>query len=138
MEPQRQYWRAKDRRQLLLAAMESLAGNAYVSFEGDLHSLKLSELPGASGEETPVLKRNTIQPRQDFVVLPLEADHAKPIMAAIGGTVPKTILHVQIEKNGTLEFGLYDVKEVSPIDTPTSRQLLDQLKEKGIIQQYSD
>ena len=118
--------------------MESLAGNAHISFEGDLHTLRLSELAGASEGETAVLKRNTIRPRQDFVVLSLEADYVPHIMAAIGGTVPKTILHVQIEKNGTLEFGLYDVKEVAAIDTPISRQLLDRLKDKGIIRQYSD
>ncbi len=30
------------------------------------------------------------------------------IIAAIGGTVPGAIIHIQIEKDGQLEFGAYD------------------------------
>jgi hypothetical protein len=62
----------------------------------------------ASGNETAILKRNTIWPVQSFVVLPLEADRIKAIIAGIGGTVPRGILHIQIEKSGQLELGLYD------------------------------
>jgi hypothetical protein len=36
---------------------------------------------GASSDETQVLKRNTLWPKQDFVVLPLEAEMVGPIMA---------------------------------------------------------
>jgi hypothetical protein len=57
---------------------------------------------------TEVLKRNTLWPKQDFVVLPLEAKTVGPIVAAVGGTVPKSILHIQAEKCGRLELGFYD------------------------------
>jgi len=30
------------------------------------------------------------------------------IMSAIGGTVPKAIIHIQIEKSGVLQFAAYD------------------------------
>ncbi len=30
------------------------------------------------------------------------------ILATLGGTVPRKILHIQIEKSGRLEFGAYD------------------------------
>jgi len=30
------------------------------------------------------------------------------IIAAIGGTVPGAIIHIQIEKGGQLQFGAYD------------------------------
>jgi hypothetical protein len=62
----------------------------------------------ASGKETAILKRNTIWPVQDFVVLPLETDLIKTIVSSIGGTVPRGLLHIQIEKRGQLELGLYD------------------------------
>ena len=32
----------------------------------------------------------------------------KRIMVAVGGTVPRSILHIQVEKHGRLELGLYD------------------------------
>lgn len=101
-------YKVKDKRRLLIATLQQLSGSAFVSFEGDLSDSTLLNLAGASGKETGSLKRNTIQPKQDFVVLPLETETIGPIMAAVGGTVPRTILHIQIEKNERLEAGFYD------------------------------
>src|SRR5579872_1381690 len=102
------FWKALDKRRLLLALMEELAGGAHVSFEGDLGRLTLSSIPGASGEPTTALKRNTVWPKQDFVVVPLEPSMGQKIIAAIGGTVPGAIIHIQIEKDRQLQFGAYD------------------------------
>jgi hypothetical protein len=85
--------------------VELLAGNAHVSFEGNLGGLTLS---GTSETETEALKRNTLWPEQDFIIVPLEESTIRPTMTAIGGNVPKTIIHIQIEKAGRLEFGAYD------------------------------
>lgn len=38
----------------------------------------------------------------------MEADSIPTITSAIDGTIPKSILHIQIEKNGRLELGVYD------------------------------
>jgi hypothetical protein len=91
-----------------MAALRELAGSAFVSFEGDLSGTSLIGATGASDDETKALKRNTLWPKQDFVVLPLEAESVESIMAAVGGTVPRSILHIQVEKDGRLELGLYD------------------------------
>jgi len=88
--------------------MTELAGSAHISFEGDLSATTLAHWPGASFDETRPLKRNTLQPKQEFVVLPLELGLVKPIISAVGGTIPRGILHVQIEKEDRLELGLYD------------------------------
>jgi hypothetical protein len=101
-------WLVRDKRRFLLAMMEELAGNSHISFEGDLHNLRLGSIPGASEAETVALKRNTLWPKQDFIVLPLEPSMEKAILSAIGGTVPGCIIHVQIEKEGVLQFGAYD------------------------------
>jgi hypothetical protein len=100
MEKEKRGWLVRDKRRLLVRMMEQLAGNAHISFEGDLKALHLSRIPGASNEETEVLKRNTLSPKQVFVVLPLETSSTKTIIAAIGGTIPSAIIHVQIEKGG--------------------------------------
>jgi hypothetical protein len=92
----------------LAAALAELAGVAQVSFEGNLSSTSLFNLAGASSDETQVLKRNTLWPKQDFVALPLEADMVGPIMAAVGGTLPRGIIHIQVQKEGRLQLGLYD------------------------------
>jgi hypothetical protein len=102
------FWKVQDKSRLLLAMMEKLAGGAHVSFEGDLQGLKLLSIPGASEEPTTVLKRNTKWPKQDFAIVPLEPSMERQIIAAIGGTVPAAIIHIQIEKDGQLQFGAYD------------------------------
>jgi hypothetical protein len=88
--------------------MQELAGAAQVSFEGNLKGLGLLSLPGGSSEETTNLKRATKWPQQDFIVLPLEPPLIPVIVSAMGGTVSRRILHVQIEKRGVLEFAAYD------------------------------
>jgi hypothetical protein len=80
----------------------------HISFEGDLGALSVTSLPGVSAEETTVLRRNTLWPKKDFVILPLEPDLTDGIINVIGGTVPKAILHIQIEKAGRLELSLCD------------------------------
>ena len=101
-------YKVRDKRRFLAAALAQLAGDAQVSFEGDLSMTSLSDVPGASNDETQVLKRGTLWPKQDFVVLPLEVEMVRPIMAAVGGTVPRGLIHVQVQKNGRLQLGLYD------------------------------
>jgi hypothetical protein len=93
-------YKVRDKRRFLAAALAELAGDAQVSFEGDLSMTSLSDVPGASNDETQVLKRGTLWPKQDFVVLPLEAEMVRPIMAAVGGTVPRGLIHVQVQKRG--------------------------------------
>jgi len=99
-------WQVRDKGQLLLVLMKELEGNAHVSIEGDLRALRLATYPGASTDPTDVLKPITFG--TDFVVLPLEHSTSETIYAALGGRVPKKILHVQIEKNGVIQFGAYD------------------------------
>lgn len=119
--------------------MEELEGNAHVSFEGNLRSLALSSYPGVSSEPTDALKRNTLWPKQDFAVVPLDLSSSKRIYAALGGVVPKTVLHVQIEKNGVLEFGAYDNfhPECIFFGSAVASQLLDSLVSNDILQPLS-
>jgi len=129
------HWFVRDRLRLLQAIMEKLAGNAHISFEGNLQGFRILTMPGASAQETKTLKRNTRWPVQDFVVLPLEQGMGQGIVSALGGAVPKRVLHVQIEKNGTLQFGAYDNfhPECIYFGPATSGKLLDALVLEGVL-----
>ena len=120
--------------------MEELAGGAHVSFEGDLKGLTLLSIPGVSEEPTAALKRNTLWPKQDFVIVPLEASMGKKIIAAIGGTVPGAIIHVQIEKDGQLQFGAYDNFHPQCIffGTGVKETFLESLAAQGIVRPYTE
>jgi hypothetical protein len=105
---QERRWRSVEKTRLLLFAVRELAGDGLVSFEGNLKGLALLSLPGAFPEETATLKRATAWPKQDFIVVPLEPPLIPVIVTAMGGTVSRRILHVQIEKRGVREFPAYD------------------------------
>jgi hypothetical protein len=124
-----------DKRRFLIAAMEELSGRAYISFEGDLNVTKLADMPGASQEESLVLKRNTLWPKQDFLILPLELDLVHAISVAIGGTVPKAILHIQIEKDCQLELGLYDNFQHSIFGAKLNPLFFERLQSDRIVKQ---
>jgi hypothetical protein len=130
---QRRRLKILDKLRFLGEAMKELAGGAYVSFEGNLGSLSLTKIKGASGEETSALKRNTTWPKQDFIVLPLEADLTKEISSAIGGTIPKAILHIQIEKQGRLELGIYDNFQHVGCGEALGIQFFEQLQSNGVV-----
>jgi hypothetical protein len=101
-------WKVRDKPGLLLAILEKLGGHVHISFEGDVRGFGLDKFPGASDKETPVLKRNTIWPKQGFLVVPLESSMGQKLLSTIGGAIPQGIIHIQIEKDGVLQFGAYD------------------------------
>jgi hypothetical protein len=115
--------------------MTELAGSAHISFEGDLSACKLTSLEGFSAEETAVLQRNTLWPRQDFAVVPLKPSMEVAILAAMGGTVSRKILHIQIEKDGRLEFGSYDTfhPECFTVGSGLTSSFIERLWSEGVI-----
>ena len=140
MEIAAKRWKVQNKSGLLLALMEKLAGDAHVSFEGNLKGLKLLSMPEASKEPTPSLKRNTLWPKQDFVIVPLEHFMGEKILAAIGGTVPHRIIHIQIEKNDRLEFGAYDnfQPECIYFGAAVEQSFLADLVSQGVLRPYTE
>jgi hypothetical protein len=62
----------RDKPRLLVAMMHALAAeNGRISFEGKLSQTELAQMAGVASEESGVLKRATLQPKLDFLVLPL-------------------------------------------------------------------
>lgn len=121
--------------------MRALAGDARISFEGDLRRCKgLYSEPGASHDETDALRRNTAFPVQDFVVLPLEPETTNPIMGHVlpDSRVIHDVIHIQIEKDGTLQFGAYDNFHDDCIvcGSAVPADLLDELQSKLTIRSW--
>ncbi len=86
-----------------------------------------------------MLRRNTISPVLDFVVLPLEPGHVALFaeILASARAFNRDIIHVQIEKAGRWQFGAYDNFHpicVSWVDVDAAT--LDRLKAKGILKSY--
>jgi hypothetical protein len=142
-EPEKdRYWLvARDKPGLLIAMMRALAGNAHVSFEGDLSRCSFPADLGPDSKETPTLRRQTLVPELDFVVLPLEPVNVQPILDVVlpDRRFMSDINHIQIEKNGSLEFGAYDNfhPECIVCFLGVSPDFLDELQESGVIRSWT-
>ncbi|HLJ12755.1 MAG TPA: hypothetical protein VKU82_16280 [Planctomycetaceae bacterium] len=89
--------------------MVELAGNARLSLEGDLSRCRLPDELVLSRDESGLLRRNTLYPREDFVIAELMPTSVSPIFKQVmAAGLKRAIVHVQIERDGILELGAYD------------------------------
>jgi hypothetical protein len=136
------YWIvARDKPGLLRAMMSALAGDAHISFEGDLSRCQIPASLSPSPAELPTLQRQTLVPRQDYVVLPLEPETIQPILSMVlpGNRFMTDIIHIQIDKSGTRQFGCYDNfhPECIVCYSGVPVRLLDDLLRKGVIRSWT-
>jgi hypothetical protein len=139
---QERHWLvARDKPGLLTHMMRFLAGDARISFEGDLAHCEFPAAIPRSTEEGSILTRQTISPRQDFIILFLEHDTIRPILDVVlpNNRYKDDIIHIQIEKHRKLQFGSYDQFHheciISFSGVPT--KFLDELKEKGALKSWT-
>ena len=91
--------------------MAELAGNAHISIEDDLSHCRFIDGLVLTRDETPMLKRDTLAPIHDFIVLRLANETIEPIFRQIQAAgLKRAILHVQIERDG-VAIGPYDTSE---------------------------
>lgn len=132
----------RERPRLLVAMMRALAAeDGMISFEGKLSQTELPQMAGVAYKEGGVLKRATLQPQLDFLVLPLTQKNVSALEEAILSKIAfghNGIIHVQIERNGKMAFAAYDnfdpacvvaCSEVSPA-------LLDELTKARVLRGY--
>lgn len=135
---QDRYWLvARNKSALLTHMMRLLAGDAQISFEGDLSRCSFPDSVPRLPEESAVLRRCTVWPIQDFAVLQLEHQTIQPILDAVlpDARFTEDIIHIQIAQHGELQFGSYDQFDqrciVCFLGVPT--KILDDLKHRGVI-----
>jgi hypothetical protein len=132
----------RDKPGLLVAVMRELAGNAEIAFEGGLGELDLENIAGAHFQETDALRRQTLKPQLDFIVLPLTAESVDVIWRIISEngllTDPMRIIHAQIALDGRLVFAGCDNfhRECVSAWEGFPIELLDRLIENGVIRSY--
>jgi hypothetical protein len=131
---------ARDKPGLLISMMRELAGDAYISFEGDLHRIDWKGVSAVEEDQTS-LRRATRTPELDFVVLPLTIETQPLIWEAVSGVdhlADDGIIHTQIEKEGRLAFGAYDNFHADCVSASDAvpRSLLEGLKESGVIRSF--
>lgn len=131
---------ARDKPGLLIAMMRELVGDAYISFEGDLHGIDWAGISGVE-EGKASLQRQTSTPELDFMVLPLTAETQPLIWEAVSKVdhlADDGIIHTQIEREGLLAFAAYDNFHADCITASDAvpLSLLEALKSSGVIRSY--
>jgi hypothetical protein len=119
--------------------LSQLAGGAVLSLEGDLSQCKFDPHLVAATDETGLLKRNTIWPRQDFVALHLEPDNVDAIFKeAMAAGFKRGIIHIQVERKGELQFASYDNFSPGGVWAGPSvpESFLQDLRSTGVIANY--
>lgn len=128
----------------LWAFYRQYEGLALASFEGDLSSIDFNVISGSSDKETSALKRQTLSPDLDFVVVPITSENIVALKSLLSkpGVLGKdgTVIHTQIEVGGETIFSACD--NFHDDCTVTSRNVpkafLEQLKQVGVLRGYSD
>jgi hypothetical protein len=132
----------RDKARLLTAMMDALAAeDSRISFEGRLTKTDLALMEPVAYEEVGVLKRATLQPKLNFLILPLTQQTLPAIKKAITSKIAfghGGIVHVQIEKSGKMAFAAYDNfdRECVVAYSAVSNALLDELVEGRVLRSY--
>jgi hypothetical protein len=120
--------------------MDEFAGDARMSLEGNLSQCHFADDVVLAREEMGVLRRNTLYPRQDFVVVRLEPETVAPILKQVmAAGLSRAIIHVQIERVGVLQLGAYDNFHPGCVVTGpgVSAVLLSELLSQGVLRDFA-
>jgi len=115
------------------------AEESKISFEGDLSHTHLAQIEGVGREETGVLKRATLWPKLDFLVMPLTPMNISRIEEAIVSKIAFShggIIHVHIEQKGKIAFAAYDNFQSVVAYPAVPVALLQDLTERRVLRGY--
>jgi glucose dehydrogenase len=137
--PYKHWIDVRDKPGFLQQLMVELAGDARMSLEGDLSKCNFADDQVVSWEETPLLKRSTLSPRLDFVIVKLEPNTILPVFKQVlTAGVKDANIHIQIERNGLLQLGAYDSFHRDCVVTgpEVSANLLASMKASGVVRSF--
>ena len=119
-------------------------GEGLASFEGDLSLLQPAEIPGASSEETARLRRQTIEPRLDFIVIPITDQTVELLKRRLSspGVMGNdgVVVHTQIESANELIFSACDNFHIdcTVVAASVPEEFLASLQSKGLIRSFGN
>lgn len=124
----------------LRRVMREFTGNARLSLEGTFDETAFPAEAIAGHEPTPTLKRSTLEPTLNFLILNLEPQFVDRVFSQISRIgLRENIVHVQVEKDGRIELGAYDNFHSECVVTgpAISEALLAELQAAGVIRRFS-
>ena len=138
-EPVSHWLNVRDKPGFLHLLMREFAGGQ-MSLEGDLSKCSFADEMVVARDEVGLLKRSTLYPRQDFIVVRLDAANlARIFKEVLAAGLSRAIIHVQIEHEGVLQLGAYDNFHPDCVvaGPGISEELLAALKAKHVLGDFS-
>jgi hypothetical protein len=122
------------------AGLNHFPHDCYLSLEGDLSRFDSTLIPGTSHMPTTLLRKYTISPVQDFVILPVTAATSDLVSLRVLSQVglKHHIIHIQIASESRLVLGAYDNfhRECVWIDAAIGQEGITSMLDSGIIGWY--
>lgn len=134
----------RDCQGVLWAFYRMYEGKSVASFEGDLSRLGLEELPGASSQESGSLRRQTLEPQLDFIVVPINSATVPELKRRLAshGVLGRagSVIHTQLAAGEELLFvacdNFHDDCTVASSSVP--EPFLKEMLSRGLLRAYSD
>ncbi len=129
----------RDCQGFLWAMYAAYEGSTFASFEGNLRTLFLNEIPGASNCTTALLTRETSSPKLDFWVVPINEDtiNALKVRLSHSGILGKdgVVVHTQLATEQRRIFSACDNfhKECVSVSTTVPLALIEQMLRTGVL-----
>jgi len=119
-------------------------GRSVASFEGDLSGLRLEELPGASAQESGLLRRQTLEPELDFITVPINPDTIRELKKRLAshGILGRdgAVIHTQLAAGDDLLLiacdNFHDDCTVVSVSVP--EPFLKEILSHGLLRAYGD
>jgi hypothetical protein len=130
----------KHKLKLMEIMIDLFCCDTLISFEGELSQADLRGIPVISREPTSVLKRNTIWPKSDFIIIPITCETKdiikKHLLPRMG--IATRVNHIQIERQGVLVFSACDNfdEDCVWVTLNANEKLFKTLVEQGILWRY--
>lgn len=123
----------------ITAVVNHFPNNAYLSLEGDLSQCDLSLIDNHTTTETALLKRYTLQPKQDFAILPLNT-HTRAVMVQrifpqVG--LRNRVQHIGLEQAGELVLVANDWLDSVWLISDVEAIFLERLQETAVLKGYT-
>ena len=142
--PEYRHLEVRDCQGTLWAFYRQYEGQAVASFEGNLASLKLQELPGSSTQETSTIRRQTIEPELDFVVVPINQETVRELKNRLSshGVLGRegAVIHTQLSVGDNLVLIACDNfhRECTVASMAVPEPFLKEMQSHGLLRAYSD
>jgi hypothetical protein len=119
-------------------------GQSVASFEGDLSGLGLEDLPGASAQEAGSLRRHTLDPELDFIVVPINSATVPELKRRLAsqGVLGRegSVIHTQLAAGEEVLLvacdNFHDDCTVASSSVP--EPFLKDMLSRGLLRAYSD